>query len=1142
MRAHEAGALHAEVGHRGPAWLRQPADPNALVAAAVVDATSPKADGVLERRRACRLTDLAAEFGTPAYVLDEADFRARARGVPGRLRRLPTSTTPARRSSASTACAGSPRRGSASTSAPAASWPSRCAPASTRPGSASTATTRRYAELRARARGRRRPDHRRLRSTRSSGSRDLAASAASTARVMVRVTAGVEAHTHEYIATAHEDQKFGFSIAGGDAFAAVCRLDRRPGIARAARPALATSARRSSTPPASRSPPGGCSALHAADLRRARRRAARARPRRRLRHRLHHPGRPGRARRSWPTEMRQDRRARVPGARRRRAAAVDRAGPRDRRARRRSRSTRSARSRRSRSTAAPAACYVVGRRRDERQHPHRALRRRLLLHARLARLRRRAGARPGRRQALRVRRHRGQGRVPARRRRARRPARGARRPAPTAGRWPATTTTCRGRRWSRCGTGSRAVVVRRETEDDLLRLDVGLETRVVSEADERAAEVRSKVALLGCGARCGVAQVVRLLTEQADDLAARVGAPLELVGIAVRRLDAPREVDVPARAVHHRRRRPGHARRRRRRHRGDRRHRAGPVADPGRARSTAPRSSRPTRRCSPRTAPTLFEAADEGRPRPLLRGVRRRRDPDPAAAARVAGRRPGHPGARHRQRHHQLHPRPDGHAPAPASPRRSRRPRSSATPRPTRPPTSRASTPPPRPRSWPAWPSTPGSPPPTCTARASAEVTAADVASAREMGSVVKLLAICERDEPTARSASARAPGDDPAHPPAGQRPRGVQRGLRRERGGRPADVLRPRRRRRADRERGARRPGHGGPQPARGRAAAPASRRTPTARCCRWARPSPATTSRIDVDDRPACWPRSPTLFAEHGVSIQTVRRRAAATTRSWSWSPTGHRRRAGGDRRGAAGDGDRPRGHLGDAGRRRVERMSSAAAHQWRGVIEEYRDWLPVADEHPGRHARRGRHPAGRAPAGCRSVTGCEVWLKVEGDNPTGSFKDRGMTVAISVAVDEGAKAVVCASTGNTSASMAAYAAPGRADAARAGPAGQDRRRQDGAGDHARRPRSSGPRQLRRLPAARRASLAEDYPVALVNSVNPVRLEGQKTAAFEIVDRARRRPRLPPAAGRQRRQHLGVLAGLPRVRRRSATPPAAR
>ena len=106
------------------------------------------------------------------------------------------------------------------------------------------------------------------------------------------------------------------------------------------------------------------------------------------------------------------------------------------------------------------------------------------------------------------------------------------------------------------------------------------------------------------------------------------------------------------------------------------------------------------------------------------------------------------------------------------------------------------------------------------------------------------------------------------------------------------------------------------------------------------------------------------------------------------------------------------------------------------WRGVIEEYRDFLPVTDAHARsspcsraarRCCRRPASPSGSAP---------RCWLKVEGANPTGCFKDRGMTMAISKAVEEGAKAVVCASTGNTSASAAAYAAAGRPRLRRAHP----------------------------------------------------------------------------------------------------------
>ena len=95
-----------------------------------------------------------------------------------------------------------------------------------------------------------------------------------------------------------------------------------------------------------------------------------------------------------------------------------------------------------------------------------------------------------------------------------------------------------------------------------------------------------------------------------------------------------------------------------------------------------------------------------------------------------------------------------------------------------------------------------------------------------------------------------------------------------------------------------------------------------------------------------------------------------------------------------------------------------------QWRGVIAEYRDRLPVSAETPVVTLREGGTPLLPAPV-LSARTGCEVHLKVEGGNPTGSFKDRGMTVAISMAAGAGAKAVICASTGNTSASAAAYAA---------------------------------------------------------------------------------------------------------------------
>ena len=98
-------------------------------------------------------------------------------------------------------------------------------------------------------------------------------------------------------------------------------------------------------------------------------------------------------------------------------------------------------------------------------------------------------------------------------------------------------------------------------------------------------------------------------------------------------------------------------------------------------------------------------------------------------------------------------------------------------------------------------------------------------------------------------------------------------------------------------------------------------------------------------------------------------------------------------------------------------------SGAHQWQGVINEYRKWLPVTEQTPVITLREGGTPLVHAEYFSK-LLGNEVWLKVEGANPTGSFKDRGMTMAITDAARNGAKAVVCASTGNTSASASAYA----------------------------------------------------------------------------------------------------------------------
>jgi threonine synthase len=172
----------------------------------------------------------------------------------------------------------------------------------------------------------------------------------------------------------------------------------------------------------------------------------------------------------------------------------------------------------------------------------------------------------------------------------------------------------------------------------------------------------------------------------------------------------------------------------------------------------------------------------------------------------------------------------------------------------------------------------------------------------------------------------------------------------------------------------------------------------------------------------------------------------------------------------------------------------------HQWLGVIEEYRDLLALPEATPAITLREGGTPLVQSEW-LSGLTRAEVWLKVEGDNPTGSFKDRGMTAAISVAVHDGAKAVVCASTGNTSASMAAYAAKAGLTPVVLVPEGKI-----AAGKMAQAIVHGAKVIMVRgnfdtcLELAK--ALAWEYPVALVNSVNPVRLEGQKTAAFEIVD----------------------------------------
>ena len=174
---------------------------------------------------------------------------------------------------------------------------------------------------------------------------------------------------------------------------------------------------------------------------------------------------------------------------------------------------------------------------------------------------------------------------------------------------------------------------------------------------------------------------------------------------------------------------------------------------------------------------------------------------------------------------------------------------------------------------------------------------------------------------------------------------------------------------------------------------------------------------------------------------------------------------------------------------------------AKQWQGVIAEYIDRLDIDKSTPIISLGEGGTPLVHAPALAKLVGAQDVWLKVEGMNPTGSFKDRGMTMAVTKAVAHGAKAVICASTGNTSASAAAYAAAAGIKSVVLIPEGKI--------------------TLGKLAQAiaHKASilqvkgnfddclvlardLSENYAVHLVNSVNPDRIEGQKTASFEVVE----------------------------------------
>ncbi len=170
------------------------------------------------------------------------------------------------------------------------------------------------------------------------------------------------------------------------------------------------------------------------------------------------------------------------------------------------------------------------------------------------------------------------------------------------------------------------------------------------------------------------------------------------------------------------------------------------------------------------------------------------------------------------------------------------------------------------------------------------------------------------------------------------------------------------------------------------------------------------------------------------------------------------------------------------------------------WKGLIQQYKEFLPVTDKTPLLTLNEGNTPLLR----CDNLSeewGIDLYVKYEGANPTGSFKDRGMVMAVAKAVEEGSDTIICASTGNTSAAAAAYAARlgircivvipdgkiAMGKLAQAVMYGAEIVAIDGNFDHA-------------LEIVR--SISEKSPVALVNSVNPYRIEGQKTAAFEVCD----------------------------------------
>ncbi|MDX1511451.1 MAG: threonine synthase [Nitriliruptorales bacterium] len=183
-----------------------------------------------------------------------------------------------------------------------------------------------------------------------------------------------------------------------------------------------------------------------------------------------------------------------------------------------------------------------------------------------------------------------------------------------------------------------------------------------------------------------------------------------------------------------------------------------------------------------------------------------------------------------------------------------------------------------------------------------------------------------------------------------------------------------------------------------------------------------------------------------------------------------------------------------------------NASGSHVWRGIIHEYRDRMPVDDDTEIVTLREGGTPLIHSEH-LSELTGCEVHLKFDGANPTGSFKDRGMTMAITKAKEAGARAVICASTGNTSASAAAYAGKAGMTCGVIVPAGKIALgKMAQALVHGAKVIQVDANFDQALSIC--LTLDEKYPVELVNSVNPYRIDGQRSGAWEICDQLGRAP----------------------------------